>query len=213
MLDNASNNDVCVRELAERFNFDPKHRRLRCVGHILNLVVREALFGSEVNVLKAELAARKDLLDELTLWRRRGPIGRLYNLVVWIYKSPQRKIRFYEAQREFRALLETEDNAAGLVILDLVQDNSTRWNSTYKMIDRAVKLRLAIEFFIDTEQVRYEGMVRKGNKPKDPGAPSLVIFEDRLAADDWDVLNRYMKLLAPLEELTKELEGRPETGY
>lgn len=88
MLDNTSNNDLYIRRLGERFKFNAKHRRLRCVGHILNLIAREALFGSEVDVLEAELTTRRELLDELTIWRRRGPIGRLHNLVIWIYKSP-----------------------------------------------------------------------------------------------------------------------------
>jgi hypothetical protein len=38
VLDNASSNDTAVAVLRETLQFDPKVRRLRCVGHILNLV-------------------------------------------------------------------------------------------------------------------------------------------------------------------------------
>jgi hypothetical protein len=38
VLDNALNNDTAVAILGEMLQFDPKVRRLRCVGHILNLV-------------------------------------------------------------------------------------------------------------------------------------------------------------------------------
>lgn len=96
MLDNASNNDLYVKKLGERFNFNPDHRRLRCVGYISNLVAREALFNSEVDVLEAEITTRTELLDELALWRKKGPIGKLHNLVVWLYKSPGRKERWHE---------------------------------------------------------------------------------------------------------------------
>lgn len=67
MLDNASNNNLYMRKLAERFKFNAKHRRLCYIGYILNLIAREVLFRSEVNILKAKLAARRELLDKLTL--------------------------------------------------------------------------------------------------------------------------------------------------
>jgi hypothetical protein len=38
VLDNVSSNDTAVAVLGETLQFDPKVRRLRCVGHILNLV-------------------------------------------------------------------------------------------------------------------------------------------------------------------------------
>lgn len=46
-----------MRKLTKRFKFNLKHRRLRYIGYILNLVVREALFGSKIDVLKAKLTA------------------------------------------------------------------------------------------------------------------------------------------------------------
>ena len=41
VLDNARNNDTAIAALADEFGFDPEHRRLRCLGHILNLVVKQ----------------------------------------------------------------------------------------------------------------------------------------------------------------------------
>lgn len=38
VLDHASSNDTTVAILGETLQFDPKVRRLRCFGHILNLV-------------------------------------------------------------------------------------------------------------------------------------------------------------------------------
>jgi hypothetical protein len=38
VLDNASNNDTAMRSIAEYFKLDAKQCRLRCAGHIINLV-------------------------------------------------------------------------------------------------------------------------------------------------------------------------------
>jgi hypothetical protein len=34
--------------------FDPKEKRLRCMGHILNLIAEEYLFGQDCNIFKEE---------------------------------------------------------------------------------------------------------------------------------------------------------------
>jgi hypothetical protein len=49
-LDNASNNDTCMRELVLELNFDHKFRRLRCAGHMVNLMAKQVLFGKESDV-------------------------------------------------------------------------------------------------------------------------------------------------------------------
>jgi hypothetical protein len=43
--DNATNNDKALAVLAERVDFDPIASRLRCAGHIFNLVCIAILFG------------------------------------------------------------------------------------------------------------------------------------------------------------------------
>jgi hypothetical protein len=52
MSDNAKNNDTCLTALYPHFsaNFnatDIKHRRMRCFGHILNLVTNAFLFRDD----------------------------------------------------------------------------------------------------------------------------------------------------------------------
>ncbi|KAM4059221.1 poly(ADP-ribose) polymerase catalytic domain-containing protein [Hirsutella rhossiliensis] len=74
MMDNASSNDTCIRELAKRYPVIKPQSRLRCVGHMLNLIVKALLFG-------------------------------------------------------------------------VLVDGGIRWNSAYAMIQRAVKLRHAIDLF------------------------------------------------------------------
>lgn len=43
VANNASNNDTCISDLADESNFDAVQRRLRCAGHIFNLVARALL--------------------------------------------------------------------------------------------------------------------------------------------------------------------------
>jgi hypothetical protein len=56
VLDNASSNNTAVAVLGETLQFDPKVRQLHCVGHILNLVAQQLLFGSDVEKFESEVA-------------------------------------------------------------------------------------------------------------------------------------------------------------
>jgi hypothetical protein len=84
VLDNASNNDTYVEALADKFSFNTRYRRLRCAGHIINLVAKALLFGDNIGTFEAEVNTPKELIDELKLWRKRGPIGKIYNIVTYI---------------------------------------------------------------------------------------------------------------------------------
>ncbi|EKG18608.1 putative transposase [Macrophomina phaseolina MS6] len=58
--------------LAKEFGFIAKWRRLRCCGHIINLVVRQILFGKDPDAFEDEEAQAKELITEHLLWRSRG---------------------------------------------------------------------------------------------------------------------------------------------
>ncbi|KAG6314847.1 hypothetical protein E4U44_001636 [Claviceps purpurea] len=60
-----------------------------------------------------------------------GPIGKLHNVVLCVRRSPLQRKRLQVKQKG----LEFED------IRQPVQDNSTRWNSTYYSLQRAVETR------------------------------------------------------------------------
>ncbi len=47
VLDNAPNNDTTLVELSKTLGFEPKERRLRCMGHIINLIAEQYLFGQD----------------------------------------------------------------------------------------------------------------------------------------------------------------------
>jgi hypothetical protein len=55
-MDNTSNNDTALDALAISIpSVDRKQSRLRCFGHIINLVVRALLFGNNSGALQDQL--------------------------------------------------------------------------------------------------------------------------------------------------------------
>lgn len=84
VLNNARNNNTAVAALTGEFNFNPEHRRLRCIGHILSRVVKQLIFGATANAMETEHDADFDFntaSDELKKWRKKGPVGRLHDFV------------------------------------------------------------------------------------------------------------------------------------
>jgi hypothetical protein len=207
VCDNASNNETCLEELGSILGFDWKQRRLRCMGHIINLIARQILFGDDPDAFETGVEMAQDPKMELLLWRRQGPVGKLHNIVIWISRSSQRVQRFLKLQT-----LYSDDLA-----LHLVVDVTTRWNSSLDMIERGVKLRVAIDSFIDEEQRKYDEYIARltdnGRKPIPKRyKPRPSILDDRISREDWEVLTEYMAILAPFKEVTKELEGQPYHG-
>jgi hypothetical protein len=49
VLDNAPNNDTTLVELAKTLGFDPKAKRLRCIGYIFNLIAERYLYRQDVS--------------------------------------------------------------------------------------------------------------------------------------------------------------------
>ncbi|KAM4061909.1 transposase-like protein [Hirsutella rhossiliensis] len=117
MLDNAKSNDTCLETLARWFPMDVSRRRLRCIGHVINLVVRAVIFGSNVSKFEAELRGATDEF-KFDIWAKKGAIGRLHNIATYI----------------------TDQGSSAFA-------DRARWNSIYMMIKRALELRCAIELY------------------------------------------------------------------
>jgi hypothetical protein len=91
--DNADNNDTCIRAILNAIspNLNAVHRRMRCYGHVINLAARAFLFGDDPDAFELEIENAEKLKLEirherelLALWRKRGAVGKLYNLILWI---------------------------------------------------------------------------------------------------------------------------------
>lgn len=99
-------------------HFKGKKSHIRCLGHVLNLVVKAIL---------ADLKARtvKETLNKVNTTS--SAIAKLWHMVIWIGKSPQRKQQWNE-----------------LSLKNIAYDNNTRWNSTYFMISNAIQCKKAV---------------------------------------------------------------------
>jgi hypothetical protein len=106
MADNASSNDACIDLVLQALypNMTRKHRvrrRLRCFGHIVNLCAQAFIMGKDASKTCKDLdsAYREgDYTRIRELWKKRGAIGRLHNIVRYIRASPQRRQFFRSIQ-------------------------------------------------------------------------------------------------------------------
>ena len=157
----------------------------------------------------------KELVDEFKLWRKRGPIGKIHNTVIYIGWNDERGQLFRKFQEMELTAIDGKKR-----ILQLIKDNDTRWNSTFSIISRAVELHASIDAMAQHEKKQYDKYLQrlqklnaqrsedKKIKPKPP--PTIV--DDMLNADDWDVLNQYLEILEPLKQATERLQGRAIKG-
>lgn len=205
--DNATNNDTALNQLSERVTLDPVTSRLRCAGHIFNLVCTAILFGVDEEALEDAQYDFSQQQDDSTsgtqavtsfettlangtdeeqhrAWLRKGPVGKLHNLVVHI-KANNSRIAIFES-KQIEVIDEGELSQRR--ILRLVTNGGIRWNSTYLMIERAIYLRDALTLY----QSHEEATLHK---------------DDLLTREDWDELIALKDLLAPIHEVSMHVQS------
>lgn len=95
--DNVASNDVAVRCILHSIRpdiKDPESRRVRCLGHIINLVAKAFLFGNDEESLEAEGMTKtqiQQLLNVRKEWLTSGPYGKFHNTVQFIRDTSQRR--------------------------------------------------------------------------------------------------------------------------
>ena len=217
ITDNASENAACLDILSDELFIDTRKRHVRCMGHVINLVAQAMLFGEDVEAFEDSIANVTTEEVELRTWRRKGPIGKLHNLIRFICYSEQRRSLFLKVQRDQPPAMRSQRLRGG--VYELKHDNLTRWNSWYDAAERALDLRTAVDDTVDLLLSDYYQKVTRFNLRKDaestsqtalpPKAPSL--FYDRLSNDDWQVIAAYVKLMKPLKDATMKLQGNVNT--
>lgn len=107
------------------------------MGHIINLSVQAFLFGDD----KDDINPGDNLVElEAGIWRTKGALGKLHNIVVFVDRSPQRISEFQEYSGGIK----------------LHRDNATRWNSWSQMIRIALKPKARYAIYMFTEEHRAE---------------------------------------------------------
>ena len=102
--DNAESNDTAWKTVLSVLHpdRDPRASRSRCLGHIINLAAKAFIFGKNVAAFEAVVDAVNDATPQdspamratQNEWRKRGALGKLHNVVVFIRVSPQRREAF-----------------------------------------------------------------------------------------------------------------------
>lgn len=102
VLDNAANNDTCVEAIMKKLHpeFSEKQRRrrrLRCLGHVINLAAQVFILGKNAENVLTEMQLHEIRGDFDALqkkWKENGALGRLHNLVKYIRMTPERRAEF-----------------------------------------------------------------------------------------------------------------------
>lgn len=209
-LDNASNNVTALRFIQTQINNQSDtisegsqlstntlsthtSRYVRCYGHVLNLVVKVFLYGRKS--LHLLCTGEKQLVErtnaQIERWRKIGPLGKLRNITVWIHGSPQRRDEFCQS---VKTILGNSTQARSLIL-----GNVTRWTGDYDGLERALKLRHALDFHI--HQIINQSPTSKS-----------AIEKDQLSPTDWLVLQDIFDFLKPFHNETLALEGNRSQG-
>jgi hypothetical protein len=152
---------------------------------------------------RKELAAFYVTVNELDLWRSRGPIGKVRNTIVYIRSSPQRNEAFKQAQR---------DHPLTNKACELHTFTDTRWNSVFDALRVFIHVRPAIDDFYHTTLREWQDYENEktdfGSKPRpEKMRKKPAILNDFITQDDWVILTRYYEILEPIWQFTQRLEG------
>jgi hypothetical protein len=191
--DNHGSNDKLCHLLGEHLNemgiiWDAKKQRIRCHGHVINLVVQAFLFADSREASRAaveqiedddEAAFGSDFLSGFQTqkalgWRRLGPLGKVHNIAIHLRDSDYRWNSF--KRRAGRGL---------------PMDNDTRWNSWFTLLDVALGVQEHVEWY---QKKHYD-----------------TLQEDYLTPEDWRILEDTRSFLQPFWKITQLTEGRYAT--
>jgi hypothetical protein len=199
LANNASSNDsklIKGLNLHPNVNIDASHR-IRCAGHIINLVVKATIYGDGVSKWEEELAAAAPK-EQFRLFRQLGVVGRLHNFVNAVCVSHKRRELFNEVQEEVNNEL-----LQSFATLELRQDGGVWWNSVYLMLLRCLELKEPIKRF--NRRLRDDALDDDVN---------YSLLTDRLLEDDWDDVKELVDFLQAPYEMTKRLEGNTsQSGF
>jgi len=187
VCDNATPNDKLCRTIGtylwkeEKIEWDPTFRRIRCVGHVINLAVQAFLFQSLIDMEqlasydeKEAIGEEGDEIEKRDTFRKIGTLGKLHNIVVHIRSSAGRT-------KEFK------DLAGRMIPLD----NRTRWNSWFHMLHVALGLETSVDSYtkknFDTLKAEY------------------------LSPMDWESLRTTSKFLNVFDRATLKAQGDQAT--
>ncbi|EXU94805.1 hypothetical protein X797_012113 [Metarhizium robertsii] len=191
-MDSHDANDTMLDDIAKEIEgVDPVARRLRCSGHIMNLIVQAFLSRSKAKKIQkdeqegideayerlcrqsdkdGDRIAKAQATDE---WREFSVLGKLHNLCIYSKSSTS-------IYNDFKAK----------VGRSLPRDNDTRWNSWFRLIDVAIERRAKLMDWIQENRAKIE--------------------KDALDHNDWNELSDIHAFLQVFQQISIR-QGRENT--
>ncbi|KFY94740.1 hypothetical protein V498_03750, partial [Pseudogymnoascus sp. VKM F-4517 (FW-2822)] len=221
--DNASANTVMLAEYEkiakdqevttqQPWTFRVKEGDVRCIAHIINIAVQDAL-----KTLKAAPAEQAESYRCEQGAARIPTSSSESNIEIKNTLSKLRRhIYVFRNRRQWKDALQKQTIAAGLKKLQLSLDMPVRWNSTYEMVSAVIKLQTPITAICATQQMDLS-MRDIALTPEDwitlhALQNFFYIFvkpSQKLQASVYPTLNfaipQYLKMIKKLEALQKEV--------
>ncbi|KAF5227319.1 hypothetical protein FANTH_14791 [Fusarium anthophilum] len=163
VTDNAESNDPCLEELATELGSNRQHHQLRCCGHIINLVARSILFGTDADAFEEDCLADKGLQDKMRLWRAKRPISKLHNIIHLVQTSDQRIDKLHKLRSIKNTALGLDDRST----YDMITDNATLWKSSEAMMERCYQLRNPLGFLVQEEVTEWDHLLTTTSSNED----------------------------------------------
>ena len=183
--DNATVNDGIFLDLAlEMQEWSQEDGQIRCLAHVLNLAAQTVLKTLRSEAEEPEVDLASDDLHDLGNNNEVDPATAIHKLRQIVAKIRSSNILW--------ELLQEDVQRKRIVWLVPVLDVRVRWNSTHKMIKRALYLRPALERFLAIDNSR------KFSKARIPLT---------LSQGDWNILERVEKVLALFVDATEFASG------
>jgi hypothetical protein len=162
IADNATANGPAIGGLNGNLGIAPEHEYLHRGGHMVDLLARVILYGTYNEAMDAdehedclqdsphvaafEAVVRSESLEKAArTWHRKGPVGTPHNLVTHSYKTPKRQSLF-EGKQTIGA---SPDDGW---VYQAVFNGGIRWERSCDNIERAIKLRNALELYLTHSQ-------------------------------------------------------------
>uniref|UniRef100_A0A8I6XGF7 hAT-like transposase RNase-H fold domain-containing protein n=1 Tax=Hordeum vulgare subsp. vulgare TaxID=112509 RepID=A0A8I6XGF7_HORVV len=172
-VDNASSNDTCLaymkRSLTNRgcTHASSRYLHMRCVAHIVNLVVQDGL---------------KIMCH---------PVNRIRNAIKFVRASPTRLGVLKKCVQRSKVA------SKGLINIDV----STRWNSTFVMLNTAEKFERAFEQYALHDPNHKTELEKNALEPK----PDTVDQQGPPTQSDWVYVREFKQFLQHFYELTNKV--------
>ncbi|EAQ90194.1 hypothetical protein CHGG_06813 [Chaetomium globosum CBS 148.51] len=182
-VDNATNNDAALKIIGEKLGFQWKERR-----NVMPLSEKSLLAYSLLNMSMSNGGGKAPLeVNRSDLWTKK------------LISAQEQRIR--EASEGEKIKKHTP--------VGVVTDNATRWLSQYFMMERALQLQPFYETFLFEAKLHVDSQFRTtaGTLKKGAKEPLFLNEENKLTANDWEVISVLKEILLDFELVVKALQG------